>query len=60
MKKQSATPCYIDYLSKAHNFRQVRKEFTSLVEAMEWGRKNLSNFHIDMVKITDNQPVRLF
>lgn len=35
MKKQSATPCYIDYLSKDHNFRQVRKEFTSLVEAME-------------------------
>lgn len=60
MKKQSATPCYIDYLSKDHNFRQVRKEFSSLVEAMEWGRKNLSNFHIDMVKITDNQPVRLF
>ena len=42
--------CYIDYLSAAHDFKQKRVEFGSYQEALDWGRENLSNFLLDMVK----------
>jgi hypothetical protein len=42
--------CYIDYLNKENNFRETRKTFKNYNLAEKWGRKNLSNFHIDMIK----------
>ena len=42
---------YIEYLDKDNSFRETRKEFTSFEEARDWGRKNLGNFNIDMIRM---------
>ncbi|MTB53030.1 hypothetical protein [Lewinella sp. W8] len=42
---------YVDYLSKDHDFREVRKYFGSLEEGEAWAKDNLSNYNMDMVKI---------
>lgn len=44
---------YIEYLNRGKNFAVDRKYFTgpdAEDNAIAWGRENLSNFHIDMVK----------
>ncbi len=43
----------ISYLNKKKNFRRTDKEFKgedSYEKAVDWGKKNLENFHIDMVR----------
>ena len=42
---------YIDYLCAKSNYQKKRVEFKDYKEAIKWGRKNLENFNIDMVKI---------
>lgn len=42
---------YIEYLNKKRNFRPDRVEFETYEAAKIWGKKNLSNFHLDMIKI---------
>lgn len=45
---------YIDYLNKEKNFQQDRKVFhgdDAYDQAAQWGRMNLENFNIDMVKV---------
>jgi len=41
---------YIDFLNKDKGFREDRKNFTTYEGAVEWGKVNIENFHIDMVK----------
>lgn len=41
---------YIDYLNAKDNFRPKRIEFNDYKTAIQWGRENLENFHIDMIK----------
>ena len=44
---------YIRYLSKKHNFRQMDKTFegtNAMQDAIKWGKANLENFNLDMVK----------
>lgn len=44
---------YIEFLNKEKNFIKDKVTFNSensFNQAIEWGRKNLENFHIDMVK----------
>ena len=44
---------YIEYLNKAKKFAKDRKEFkgqNAYNEAVSWGRKNIGNFNLDMVK----------
>jgi len=44
---------YIRYLSKKHNFRQMDKTFdgvNAMQDAIKWGKTNLENFNLDMVK----------
>ena len=49
------TKLYIDYLNKDNNFREDRVYFlgatyeSALKKATKWGKKNLDNFHIDMI-----------
>ena len=40
----------ISYYSKKHNFQLIEKFFNEYKEAIIWGKKNLENFNIDMVK----------
>lgn len=42
--------CYIDYLDSKNRFRETRKEFKSFAAADTWGKANLPNYCIDMVK----------
>jgi hypothetical protein len=45
---------YIDYLNKEDHFRQARKTFTgddAYEQAEAWGRQNLENFNLDMIKL---------
>lgn len=39
----------IDYLNKSKGFAKDRVCFDTWKEAIEWGRKNLGNFHSDMI-----------
>jgi hypothetical protein len=41
---------YIEFLNKKKNFQIDRKYFNTDEEAMAWGRKNLGNFNIDMLR----------
>jgi len=44
---------YIEYFNKAKKFAKDKKEFTgqnAYNEAVSWGRKNIGNFNLDMVK----------
>lgn len=49
-KKVKIEKHYIDYLDCKKKFKQVRREFDNYEDAVKWGRENLSNFNIDMVK----------
>jgi hypothetical protein len=43
---------YIEYLNKKKNFKQDKKTFKgkdAYKKAVEWGKKNLGNFHLDMI-----------
>lgn len=42
---------YIEFLNKRKNFQKDKRYFKTYEDAMNWGRKNLENFHPDMVKI---------
>ena len=41
---------YIEYLNKKKNFQPDREYFKSFEDAEKWGRKNLGNFNIDMIR----------
>ena len=40
----------IEYLNKNRNFQKVTVYFETLEDAKEYGKKNLENFHIDMIQ----------
>jgi len=42
---------YIEYLSKNHNFKKVRKEFKTFESAQIWGKKNLPNYSPEMINV---------
>ena len=47
--------CYILFLNSKNNFKKEQKNFygsNAFNEAIEWGRKNLENFIIDMIHFT--------
>lgn len=47
--------CYIDFLNSKNGFKEERKWFSgpnAFEDAVSWGKLNLENFHIDMVKYT--------
>lgn len=47
---------YVEYYNKSKNFAKNKKTFKGnesqqvLNNAINWGRKNLENFNIDMIK----------
>ena len=41
---------YIEFLNKDKDFQKDTKYFTEYSEAIKWGRENLENFNIDMIK----------
>lgn len=41
----------IHFLNKEKKFRPDSKEFKTEKAAEKWGKKNLSNFHPDLIKI---------
>ena len=41
---------YIEYLNKSKGFKRDRKYFDSDDQAIKWGRKNLGNFNMDMLR----------
>jgi hypothetical protein len=41
---------YIEFLNKDKNFKLDIKHFSQYEEALEWGKNNLENFHIDMIR----------
>ncbi len=48
---------YIEYLNKDKNFKKSKKTFkgeTSYEDAIIWGKKNLENFNLDMIKYQRN------
>lgn len=51
---------YIEFLNKEKNFARDRKIFKnkdtqkSFNDAIKWGKKNISNFHLDMIRIKFN------
>ena len=47
---------YIDYLCAKADYKKKRVEFKTYKQAVEWGKKNLENFHIDMVKELSSCP----
>lgn len=49
-KEDESEKCYIEYLDASNKFRKTRKEFNNFEDAKNWGRNNISNFHIDMIK----------
>jgi hypothetical protein len=52
-KTEADETVYIEYFNKAKKFAKDRKEFkgqNAYNEAVSWGRKNIGNFNLDMVK----------
>lgn len=49
--KENTMEYYIEYLSAKNNFRLTRQEFETEEDAIIWGKENLPNFHLDMIKI---------
>ncbi|MCX8482559.1 MAG: hypothetical protein ORN50_03190 [Crocinitomicaceae bacterium] len=46
--------CYIEYLNKDKGFKVDKISFTGTnahQDCVRWGRENLGNFNLDMVKI---------
>jgi len=53
---ENAQAIYILYLNSKDNFRETKKTFKGENAdqlAIKWGKKNLPNFHIDMLR-SDN------
>jgi len=42
--------CYIEYLDSKNKFKQTKKKFSNYKQAENWGKKNLENYHPDMIK----------
>ncbi len=42
--------CYIEYLNASKKFTKTKKVFNTYAEAITWGRKNISNFNLDMIR----------
>ena len=42
---------YISFLNKDNGFKETKKYFDTYEKAVKWGRKNLENFNLDMVRI---------
>ena len=42
---------YIEFLNKNKGFKKDRKEFSDYEKAVSYGKKNLDNFNMDMVKM---------
>jgi hypothetical protein len=42
---------YIEFLNKAKGFQPDRKEFKTNAAAVKWGKANLPNFNMDMVRL---------
>ena len=49
---------YIEYLNKKKNFATDKKTFDSELKAIQWGKKNLQNFHPDMIRLTKTKPTQ--
>jgi curved DNA-binding protein CbpA len=50
-KVSGATPLiYITYLNKAKGFKQDQKSFKTIEAAIKWGKANISNFSMDLIK----------
>lgn len=64
MADGGAVEAYIDYLNKKKGFKQDRKTFkgkNAIQDAEKWGRKNLENYHPDMIHINflaDGGPIK--
>ena len=41
---------YIEYLNFKDNFKKTKVKFETFEKAKVWGKKNLGNFNIDMIK----------
>jgi len=44
---------YIEFLNKKKKFTKDIIFFKNYNEALEWAKKNLQNFNIDIIKITN-------
>lgn len=42
---------YIDFLNKDKGFKQDREYFDNWEDAVNWGKANLENFNIDMIRV---------
>lgn len=45
---------FIEYLNKSKNFQIDREYFNDFEQAKIWGKENLENFNIDMIKTNHN------
>ena len=45
---------YIEYLNKDKNYQKDKKQFDSYEQAKVWGKENLTNFNLDMIRINNN------
>lgn len=53
---------YIEYLNKDKNFQEDKKVFKgkdAYEQAVKWGRENLENFNMDMVKFDINPKINV-
>ena len=50
---------YIIYRNKADNFEPYVKQFETVKQALKWGKKQISNFNPDMIKIKFNNTNNL-
>lgn len=61
MNRDSDESWYIEYLDSKNKFRPSIKTFSgndSYEKAVEWGKKNLPNFNMDMVRLHRNNGYR--
>jgi hypothetical protein len=52
---------YIEYLNKDNNHQLEKKYFTgtnAYSDCVEWGKKNLENFNMDMVRMERSSAYR--
>lgn len=50
IKKTEKDSFYISFLNKDKNFKEDKKIFTDYENAKKWGKSNLDNFNLDMIK----------
>ena len=41
---------YIEYLNKDKNFTEDKIYFENYKDAVQWGKNNLDNFNLDLIK----------